>query len=259
MTRDDYCILIIWSDHLNIRNMKIIGGARTARIKNIRRFHLWLWRQCRKFTGVGCKIHGTAAILMKPMKMRGCRMQSICIILQQKRGHFKEIEIPPCKVRSDIGWNIWLLDLVVKRYYFRKSADVIQLLLEATTSMQRGAKHGVRNITFQSLQWITGCTSWKHWTDNRIQIWFLQKCQRKRKFQRMGLWTSARLQSAFLSQTLFGLKWCLNARRNFFVFWSRGWKIMLDLAGGTTVYLACGATDLRKSYHGLAAIIKFEF
>jgi len=25
---------------------------------------------------------------------------------------------------------------------------------------------------------------------------------------------------------------------------------MLDLAGGTTVYLACGATDLRKSYHG---------
>ena len=31
---------------------------------------------------------------------------------------------------------------------------------------------------------------------------------------------------------------------------------MLDLAGGTTVYLACGATDLRKSYHGLAAIIQ---
>ncbi len=30
---------------------------------------------------------------------------------------------------------------------------------------------------------------------------------------------------------------------------------MLELAGGTTVYLACGATDLRKSYHGLAAII----
>ncbi len=35
--------------------------------------------------------------------------------------------------------------------------------------------------------------------------------------------------------------------------------IMLDLAGGTTVYLACGATDLRKSYHGLAAIIKLKF
>ena len=34
---------------------------------------------------------------------------------------------------------------------------------------------------------------------------------------------------------------------------------MLDLAGGTTVYLACGATDLRKSYHGLAAIIKLKF
>ena len=28
---------------------------------------------------------------------------------------------------------------------------------------------------------------------------------------------------------------------------------MLDLAGGTTVYLACGATDLRKSYNGLVA------
>ena len=31
---------------------------------------------------------------------------------------------------------------------------------------------------------------------------------------------------------------------------------MLDLAGGTTVYLAWGATDLRKSYNGLAAVIK---
>lgn len=30
---------------------------------------------------------------------------------------------------------------------------------------------------------------------------------------------------------------------------------MLDLAGSTTVYLACGVTDLRKSYNGLAAII----
>ena len=34
---------------------------------------------------------------------------------------------------------------------------------------------------------------------------------------------------------------------------------MLDLAGGTTVYLACGVTDLRKSYQGLAAIIKLKF
>ena len=34
---------------------------------------------------------------------------------------------------------------------------------------------------------------------------------------------------------------------------------MLDLAGGTTVYLACGATDLRKSCQGLAAIIKLKF
>ena len=34
---------------------------------------------------------------------------------------------------------------------------------------------------------------------------------------------------------------------------------MLDLAGGTTVYLACGVTDLRKSYNGLAAIIKLKF
>ncbi len=33
---------------------------------------------------------------------------------------------------------------------------------------------------------------------------------------------------------------------------------MLDLAGGTTVYLACGVTDLRKSYNGLAAIIKLK-
>lgn len=34
------------------------------------------------------------------------------------------------------------------------------------------AKHGVRNITFRSLQWVTGCASWKHWTNNRIRIWF---------------------------------------------------------------------------------------
>ena len=34
---------------------------------------------------------------------------------------------------------------------------------------------------------------------------------------------------------------------------------MLDLAGGTTVYLACGVTDFRKSYNGLAAIIKLKF
>ena len=33
---------------------------------------------------------------------------------------------------------------------------------------------------------------------------------------------------------------------------------MLELAGSTTVYLACGVTDLRKSYHGLAAIIKLR-
>lgn len=34
---------------------------------------------------------------------------------------------------------------------------------------------------------------------------------------------------------------------------------MLELAGSTTVYLACGVTDLRKSYNGLAAIIKLKF
>jgi len=34
---------------------------------------------------------------------------------------------------------------------------------------------------------------------------------------------------------------------------------MLELAGTTTVYRVCGVTDLRKSYHGLAAIIKLKF
>ena len=34
---------------------------------------------------------------------------------------------------------------------------------------------------------------------------------------------------------------------------------MLDFAGATTVYLACGATDLRKSYNSLAALIKLKF
>ncbi|MGI6012492.1 MAG: IS66 family insertion sequence element accessory protein TnpB [Ruminococcus sp.] len=34
---------------------------------------------------------------------------------------------------------------------------------------------------------------------------------------------------------------------------------MIDFSGSTTVYLACGVTDLRKSYTGLAAIIKLKF
>ena len=34
---------------------------------------------------------------------------------------------------------------------------------------------------------------------------------------------------------------------------------MLDLAGGTTVYLAWGATDVRKSDQGLAAVVKLKF
>lgn len=34
---------------------------------------------------------------------------------------------------------------------------------------------------------------------------------------------------------------------------------MLAFFGNTTVYLACGSTDLRKSYTGLAAIIKLKF
>ena len=34
---------------------------------------------------------------------------------------------------------------------------------------------------------------------------------------------------------------------------------MLDFSGSTTVYLACGVTDLRKSYTGLAAIVKLKF
>ena len=34
---------------------------------------------------------------------------------------------------------------------------------------------------------------------------------------------------------------------------------MLEFSNGTAVYLACGATDLRKSFTGLAAIIKLKF
>ena len=34
---------------------------------------------------------------------------------------------------------------------------------------------------------------------------------------------------------------------------------MLDLATGTQVYIACGATDLRKSFTGLAAIVMLRF
>ena len=34
---------------------------------------------------------------------------------------------------------------------------------------------------------------------------------------------------------------------------------MLTACDGMTVYLACGATDLRKSIDGLAAIVKYSF
>jgi transposase len=34
---------------------------------------------------------------------------------------------------------------------------------------------------------------------------------------------------------------------------------MLDFAVGAQVYLACGVTDLRKSFNGLAIIVKLQF
>lgn len=34
---------------------------------------------------------------------------------------------------------------------------------------------------------------------------------------------------------------------------------MLEFSQDCTVYIACGATDLRKSFHGLAAIVKLKF
>lgn len=34
---------------------------------------------------------------------------------------------------------------------------------------------------------------------------------------------------------------------------------MLDFAPGTQVYIACGVTDLRKSFTGLATIVKLQF
>lgn len=34
---------------------------------------------------------------------------------------------------------------------------------------------------------------------------------------------------------------------------------MLDFAVGTQVYLACGVTDLRKSFSSLAVIVKLQF
>ena len=34
---------------------------------------------------------------------------------------------------------------------------------------------------------------------------------------------------------------------------------MLDFSACTKVFLACGVTDLRKSFHGLSAIVKLQF
>lgn len=33
---------------------------------------------------------------------------------------------------------------------------------------------------------------------------------------------------------------------------------MLDLSGGTIVYLSCGVIDIRKSYNGLVVVIKLK-
>ena len=52
---------------------------------------------------------------------------------------------------------------------------------------------------------------------------------------------------------------CLFSLRQHGILYWDSCSAMLDLAGGTTVYLSCGATDLRKSYNGLAAIIKLKF
>lgn len=63
----------------------------------------------------------------------------------------------------------------------------------------------------------------------------------------------------FLFQTVSVLKYLIPAERNWWNLYWDSCSAMLDLAGGTTVYLSCGVTDLRKSYNGLAAIIKLKF
>ena len=63
----------------------------------------------------------------------------------------------------------------------------------------------------------------------------------------------------FLFQTISVLKYLIPADRNWWNLYWDSCSAMLDLAGGTTVYLSCGVTDLRKSYNGLAAIIKLKF
>ena len=47
-------------------------------------------------------------------------------------------------------------------------------------------------------------------------------------------------------------------RRNRLQHYSESWCDMIDL-NGKTVYLACGATDMRKSINGLAAIVEGNF
>ena len=56
-----------------------------------------------------------------------------------------------------------------------------------------------------------------------------------------------------------GLKLALTVQPDCWLRFCRLGRIMLDFSGSTTVYLACGVTDLRKSYTGLAAIIKLKF
>ena len=97
MTRDDYLYFdyLIGMDSANIRNMTRIAGGTDSRIKYTRCFHLRAMKTRRNLPGRGMwQIHGTPAILMKPMKMWLQDAKDSCIIYSRKGTFQKKSKFP---------------------------------------------------------------------------------------------------------------------------------------------------------------------
>ena len=97
MTRDDYLYFdyLIGMDSANIRNMTRIVGGTDSQDKIYKMLSFAGYEDTQKFTGQGMwQIHGTLAILMKPMKMWLQDAKDSCIIYSRKGTFQKKSKFP---------------------------------------------------------------------------------------------------------------------------------------------------------------------
>ena len=113
-------------------------------------------------------------------------------------------------------------------------------------------------MRFPSLLWDIGSvrSNQRPRKQNLLLIRCSQSCLRNRSCSLMTGQEIILLRSFFRKTS--GLRLALTVRQSCWLLCSRPWRVMLDFSGSTTVYLACGVTDLRKSYTGLAAIVKLK-